>query len=1110
MWPSQRRASIGLESWQGVAQARSRDRRGIRPIVTLLEERFLLSTPGTIQIAPDISPGGNNAVIVNIITDSNASGQPVTVNEGVYACPFNIIDTNGVTHTDDALSVDLNASVGLGLTSVQPIAISLASASSPTWPGYNAEYTTGQSNELAWLEQAFTNVKDSSLNPGGPTADQYAAIQVEAWIMIDPNFTFSYSGGGEGNFQADFDAIQALADPNHAADPPVANFAGTPNFDPTASYSGTLLSLDPAADGTSQYQNLITPANNTLGIYGALPTINVIGYNTAYNGNSHTATGTATAADGTDLSQYLDLSQTTHTDAEYGYQDIWTFNDPGVYPVESGMVNSNISRAQLTITATYSTKAYDGTNLVTDGATPIVSGLIDHDTLSTATYTFVMVGNTTVWTTSLSPGVTESFDSPFIGNRNTVVNDYVIVNDGNYGNNYTLTINQGPGLITPVATNMVLTASPEPYTYGNNIVFTATLTPSNNSGQRDGEAIRLYDVDSSAIPTDLGAVAIVDDHIIFQTSTLSAGYHHLTATYAGDQASLGSSAQMWFYVSPRGITATLTVADKIYDGTNLATVTSLSLNNTVAGDNVELDYDSANFGDMNAGTNKRAGLTGAHLAGADAGNYQMVANILATATITKAEAIINVTGYDVVYDGTYQRATGTAIGVDGLPIPLNFEYYPIYHGLNLDLTSRVNANGPNGSMDSWTFSDLNYNDRSGTVFDRITQASPTLTVSDAGGIYNGNPYAATATTTGDVTPTVEYFKLANGGSTDLGTTAPVNAGSYEAWATSESSQNWTRGASNIAYFTISQAGVPDSVWVFSYNAVYDGAVHTATGVNPVGNLDLTQTEHTNTGVYTDTVFFHGGQNYVDSQWHVTDTIRQAAAHVNVTPYNVNYNALAHSATGTVTGVNGALPSSDLVLNSAHTNAGTYTDSWTFTNPNYISQSGTMKDTINKADAAMSVQPYNVVYDGAVHNATGSAGLSINSAHINAGSYTDTWSYTDNTGNYNNASGAITDNIAKANAAITVNGYNIVYDGANHTATGAAIGVNGAPLAGLNLAGTTHSTVGTYNDTWIFNSPNYNYAQGTVVSLITLPRVSVVNVTPVWTEVLRRLSEGWEA
>jgi len=45
MWPSQRLASISLESGQRKAKVRRRDRRtrGIRPIVTLLEERTLLS-----------------------------------------------------------------------------------------------------------------------------------------------------------------------------------------------------------------------------------------------------------------------------------------------------------------------------------------------------------------------------------------------------------------------------------------------------------------------------------------------------------------------------------------------------------------------------------------------------------------------------------------------------------------------------------------------------------------------------------------------------------------------------------------------------------------------------------------------------------------------------------------------------------------------------------------------------------------------------------------------------------------------------------------------------------------------------------------------------------
>ncbi len=53
MWPSHRLASIGLDSRQRKSRARRRDRQGTRPIVTLLEERTLLSQPGTwATIAP--------------------------------------------------------------------------------------------------------------------------------------------------------------------------------------------------------------------------------------------------------------------------------------------------------------------------------------------------------------------------------------------------------------------------------------------------------------------------------------------------------------------------------------------------------------------------------------------------------------------------------------------------------------------------------------------------------------------------------------------------------------------------------------------------------------------------------------------------------------------------------------------------------------------------------------------------------------------------------------------------------------------------------------------------------------------------------------------------
>src|SRR5208283_1005032 len=71
-------------------------------------------------------------------------------------------------------------------------------------------------------------------------------------------------------------------------------------------------------------------------------------------------------------------------------------------------------------------------------------------------------------------------------------------------------------------------------------------------------------------------------------------------------------------------------------------------------------------------------------------------------------------------------------------------------------------------------------------------------------------------------------------------------------------------------------------------------------------------------------------------------------------------------------------------------------------------------TISKAAATIVVTPYNVTYDGTAHTA--------------AGSYTgDVWTFTDTTGNYNNASGTVNDAIAKAAATIVVTPYNVTYD-----------------------------------------------------------------------------------
>jgi hypothetical protein len=143
-----------------------------------------------------------------------------------------------------------------------------------------------------------------------------------------------------------------------------------------------------------------------------------------------------------------------------------------------------------------------------------------------------------------------------------------------------------------------------------------------------------------------------------------------------------------------------------------------------------------------------------------------------------------------------------------------------------------------------------------------------------------------------------------------------------------------------------------------------------------------------------------------------------------------------------------------------------------------------KATVTITGAGLKGSGYFGTYDGQAHEATatvtGVGGVSLgqvvsSTTHTNAGTYTDTVTYTDGTGNYLNASKVVKSYILKATVTISVTGYAVHFDGAAHQATGTATGVNGENLsAGLNLRGTSHTNVGTYTDTVTFTDGTGNY------------------------------------
>ena len=483
------------------------------------------------------------------------------------------------------------------------------------------------------------------------------------------------------------------------------------------------------------------------------------------------------------------------------------------------------------------------------------------------------------------------------------------------------------------------------------------------------------------------------------------------------------------------------------------------------------------------------------------GNYNN-ANGTVHDVINKANATITVTAYSVTYDANPHTASGTVTGVSNTPLS------------GLSLTGTTHTNAGDFPTDPWTFTDTtgNYNYANGTVHDVINKANATINVSPYSLTYDANPHMAVGTAIGVSGETLSGLSLTG--------TTHTNAGDYptDVWAFTDTTGNYNN-ANGTVHDVINKANA--TINVTPYAVTYDATAHSATGSVtgvgkvPLSGLSLAGTTHTNAGDYPTDVwaFTDVTGNYNNANGTVHDVINKANATISVTPYTIIYDAVAHSATGSVTGV-GNVPLSGLSLaGTTHTNASDYpSDPWTFTDTagNYNDANSTVHDVINKANAAISVTPYTVTYDANPHSATATAtgvggvdligDLTLNSTHTNAGTYSsDGWSFTDPTGNYNNVAATfITDVIKQANASINVTPYGVTYDGTAHTATGTATGVGGVNLiADLTLSGTTHINAGTYStDAWNFHDPNGNYADasGTVSDLIKQANATIV-VTP---------------
>ncbi len=1076
---------------------------------------------------------GSDDITYSFSSSGDAATAPV--GSGSYAITATLSDPNNkianyaVHETDATLTVNkANATI-----SVTPYSVTYDSSA------YTASGTaTG----------VFSEDLSADLSLSGTTHTSAGTYNADAWSFHDAAGNYNDASGTVNDAIAQRDLVVTAA-------------ANSKTYGQTASDSGTVTGVQgsdaitysfsssgdaataPVGSGSYAITATLSDPNNkianyavhetdaTLTVNKANATISVTPYSVTYDSTAHTASGTATGVFSEDLSADLSLSGTTHTSAGTYNADVWSFDDPtGNYnDIASTSITDTIGKANATVvvtpySVTYDSNAHTATYTIT-GVGSDTSAAGSSVTLNT-THTNAGTYASDTWSFSGGNNYNDIASTPItdiIGKANAtvVVTPYSVTYDSN-AHTATYTI-AGVGSDTAAAGSSVTlntthtsagSYSSDTWSFsgGNNYNDIASTPITDIIGKANATVVVTpYNVtyDSNAHTATYTINGVGSDTAAAGSSLALNTTHTSAGSYSSDTWSFSggnnyndiASTPITDIIGKANATVVFTPYSVTYDSNAHSatyTIAGVGSDTAAADTSLTLNTTHTNAGTYSSDSWSFAGGT----------NYNDIASTPITDVIGKANATVVVTPYSVTYDSNAHTATYTINGV-GSDISAA--------GSSLTLNSMHTSAG-SYSGDTWSFSGgNNYNDIASTpITDIIGKANATVVVTPYSVTYDSNAHTATYTITG-----VGSDTSAAGSSLTLNTTH-TSAGTYssDTWSFS-GGNNYNSIASTPITDTIGKANA--TVVVTPYSVTYDSNAHTATGTasgvggaNLSGDLSLSGTSHTNAGTYNGDswTFTDPTGNYQSASGTVNDVINKAAATISVTPYSVTYDSNAHTATATATGVGGANLNGDVsVSGTSHTNAGTYNgDSWTFTDPtgNYQSASGTVNDVIIKATATISVTPYSVTYDSNAHSATGTAtgvgganlsgDLSLSgTSHTNAGTYNgDSWTFTDPTGNYQSASGTVTDTINKAAATISVTPYSVTYNAAAHTATGTATGIGGANLTGdLSLSGTTHTSAGTYTtDSWSFNDPtgNYQSASGTFADTIN-QAAAAISVTP---------------
>ncbi|MDE2212178.1 MAG: hypothetical protein KGJ83_05575, partial [Betaproteobacteria bacterium] len=407
--------------------------------------------------------------------------------------------------------------------------------------------------------------------------------------------------------------------------------------------------------GNTGYTTALTTGLNA--IYREQPVVTVTasaaGSGRTYNGTTTAATFTTTGQVNGDTGSGTGTASITGTGSTLLHAGNYTVGVTGVgagttlaglgYAAQAGTSSSySIVPKNLTVTglSVPGSKTYDGNQTATVNGTPALPAAEGAGTGSTTDgkpYSGDGIG--------ITGTASGSYNSKDVATASTVAISGLSLT-GNTYNDYALSPASFSATITPKAlTGSIATGSS---------VYGATLDPGSVtlSGVISGDTVTpgTATVNTSGLTSSSGHLKVGTHSGIESVSGT------LSGTDSGNYSFAGATGS--YTVTPLGITVTATGSEKVYNGSDTASIT-LASNGVISGDTVSFTDTSATFADKNVGNNKTINVAGIATSGTDSGNYSLNnTSATTTANITPATLTATLTGtLTKTYDGNAHLTT---------------------------------------------------------------------------------------------------------------------------------------------------------------------------------------------------------------------------------------------------------------------------------------------------------------------------------------------------------------------------------------------------------------------------------------------------------------------